>query len=281
MPWKPGQRRAQRALEDPFADVPEHLHGPLWDWILAGLQKPTRVSLPGFGLKTVASPRDRYRNVALALRIDVDLDKGPWELAASCAADHAFMLDLVEVMLEQFGYDEGRARELQGLLTMANSAYRVRDDWGGLEERVAPGVKELVSETIDTATGSAGDHLANAWNEAYGRKPDPVKAYSESIKAAEAAFAPLVSPQNAKQTLGTMIRDIKAKPAKWKFVIAEANVSGVDTTLNMMQMLWDGQTSRHGGTGPTRDETPEEARAAVHLAAALVQLGVSKAFDVV
>jgi hypothetical protein len=47
----------------------------------------------------------------------------------------------------------------------------------------------------------------------------------------------------------------------------------------MMWMLWQGQTSRHGGLGPTRAETPDEARAAVHLAASLVQFGVSGAFE--
>jgi hypothetical protein len=280
MPWKPGRRRAERALEDPFVDVPEHLHSHLWDWIHAGLQKSTIVSGPGGMARTAARPRDRYGDVALALRIDVNLDEGPWELEAMCEADDGFMLDLVEVMLEQFGLDGGRARELQDLLAKANSAYRVQDDWRGLEERVAPGVKELVTEAVDATTGSAGDHLVNAWNEAYGRKPDPVKAYSEAIKAAEAALAPLVSPKSTRTSLSTMIRDIKAKPAKWKFVIADESGRGVETVLAMMQTLWDGQTSRHGGVNPTRDETPEEARAAVHLAAALVQLGVSKAFDV-
>lgn len=230
--------------------------------------------------RTVARPRDRYRDVALALRIEVNLEEGLWELEEKSSADSGLMLDLVEVMLEQHGYDEGHARELQDLLARANSAYRVRDDWRGLEERVAPGVKELVKETIETAPGSAGDHLTNAWNEAYGRNPDPVKAYSESIKAVEAALAPLVAPQNTKQTLGTMIRDIKAKPAKWKFVIAAGNPNGVELVLNTMQTLWDGQTSRHGGLGPTQDEKPHEARAAVHMAAFLVQLGVSRAFDV-
>ncbi|MFI6986560.1 hypothetical protein ACIBSV_49580 [Embleya sp. NPDC050154] len=46
----------------------------------------------------------------------------------------------------------------------------------------------------------------------------------------------------------------------------------------MMQLLWDGQTSRHGKQTPTRPETLEEARAAVHAAAILVQWFVSGAF---
>ena len=39
-----------------------------------------------------------------------------------------------------------------------------------------------------------------------------MKAYSEAVKAAEAALAQRVTPQNGKQTLGTMIRDVAQKP---------------------------------------------------------------------
>ncbi|WP_410794077.1 hypothetical protein [Kribbella sp. C-35] len=201
-----------------------------------------------------------------------------------CNKDTDFMLDLVEVMLDRYGWDAGRARRLDGLLIAANSAYRVRatdTSSAGLEERVAPGVKELVREAVDAAGGSAGDHLVNAWNAAYGRKPDAVKAYSEAIKAAEAALAPRVAPQNARQTLGTMIRDVSAKPAKWSFTLDDGSGGGVAAILQMMRTLWEGQTSRHGGLNPTRAETPDEARAAVHLATGLVQFGASGAFDLV
>ncbi|MEV6731473.1 MULTISPECIES: hypothetical protein [unclassified Streptomyces] len=63
-----------------------------------------------------------------------------------------------------------------------------------------------------------------------GRSPEPVRAYSESIKAA-AAHA-VIQPNNAKATLGTML------------------------------------ASRHGAQSATVPETVEAARAGVHLAAA-------------
>jgi hypothetical protein len=197
-----------------------------------------------------------------------------------CNDEPDFMLDVVEAMLERYGWDDGRALALNDLLRAANSAYTVKGSRDGLELRVAAGVKELVQEAVDAAGGSAGDHLANAWNEAYGRNHDAVKSYSESIKAVEAALAPHVSPQNPKQTLGTMIRDVAAKPSKWEFEIADGHVSNVETMLNMMRTLWDGQTSRHGGVTPTRPESIEAARAAVHLGATLVQWGVSGTFRV-
>lgn len=96
------------------------------------------------------------------------------------------MLDLVEAILERYSANRTKPWELSRLLEQANSAYRLRDDLSGLETRVAAGVREVVQAAVDeSATTSAGDHLVNAWNAAYGRNADPVKAVSEAIKATE------------------------------------------------------------------------------------------------
>lgn len=197
-----------------------------------------------------------------------------------CNENLPFTLDLAEAILERYGYDKGQAMKLEELLTAANSLYRVNNTRNGLEERVAGGVKEVVREAVDTSGNSAGDHLISAWNEAYGRNVDAVKSYSESIKAVESAFAPRISPQNGKQSLGTMIRDVSAKPTKWTFALSYGGVDGVETLVQMMRTLWSGQRSRHGGPAPTSAETLDEARAALHLAAALVEFGSSGAFRV-
>lgn len=126
--------------------------------------------------------------------------------------------------------------------------------------------------------GSPGEHLATAWSLAYGRTPDPVKAYSEAIKAVEAAGTPVISPKNHKATLGTLIRDVGATPQKWNFAIARPKGDSVEDVRQLMSLLWDGQTSRHGGIASTPPETPEAARAAVHIAATLVQFFVGKSF---
>jgi hypothetical protein len=268
--WKPGQRKVARALEDPYDGVPPHLRQPLFAWVENGL-------LDNFG----SLSESRLDEVAVHLRLDLGStpERQLHSIVARINANPTFLLDMAEALLELYGFDRGRAQGLSNLLNAVNSAYEVGDSCDGLEERIAPGVKQTVTTAVAAASGSAGDHLANAWNEAYGRKPDPVKAYSESVKAVEAALAHRVSPQNGKQTLGTMIRDVAAKPSKWTFVIGDDSANGLETLLGMMRLLWNGQTSRHGGTGLTRDETPEEARAAVHLAATLVQFGVSGAFS--
>lgn len=260
---------AQRQLETPHEDVPPHLADSLWTWTSRKIENPGVIQ-------------------RLALDMRVSLENNPFtyrpyaldEIEQLCREDAHLFLDVVEWVLatSEGSFDVREYRTLNAMLAAANSAYSVRADMRGLEMRTTPEVQAEVQAVVDSASGSPGLHLAEAWNQAYSRRADPVKSYSESIKAAEAALASVVSPQNPKQTLGTMIRDVAAKPSKWKFAIADGNVSGVDTILQMMRMLWDGQTSRHGGIGHTRAETVEEAQAAVHLAATLVQFGVSGAF---
>ena len=276
--WSPGRRKARLALETPYEGVPDHLMVPLWGWADAFLSNNSDlVRSLGIEFRITLPAPDTYGGLGEAVR----------RLSERCLTDRDFFLDVVEYLLEvkcwnkRYNADWQMANALEHTLQLANSAYKVREDQGGLEMRTTPEVQAQVQEVVNTATGSAGEHLANAWNEAYSRTPDAVKSYSESVKAVESALAQHVSPQNPKQTLGTMIRDVAAKPSKWKFAIADGNVGGVDTVVHMMRMLWDGQTSRHGGVSPTRPETDEEARAAVHLAATLVQFGVSGAFAVV
>jgi hypothetical protein len=65
----------------------------------------------------------------------------------------------------------------------------------------------------------------------------------------------------------------KLRDAPHRFQVAIDGPSGGDPApvLAMLQMLWQGQTSRHGGQAPTRPESREAAEMAVHLASTLVQ----------
>jgi hypothetical protein len=45
----------------------------------------------------------------------------------------------------------------------------------------------------------------------------------------------------------------------------------VDPLVNMLELLWQAQVSRHGGAPKSRHQDQAEAAAAVHLAAVLVQ----------
>ena len=266
MAWTPGQRAAQQDLEAPFEDVPDHLVRPLWDWLETPLRaEPHLMHAAGLSFH-VAVPGRSYTHQARL---------GHFE--GLCYEDAHFTLNLIEFVLEHATQPDWRFLEAQ--LVMANSAYSVRADKRGLERRTIPAVRDHVQDVVRSATGSAGDHLATAWNSAFSRNPDPSKAYSEAIKAAEAALAPRVTPQNGKQTLGTMIKDVAQAPQNFTFAIGNgANSDGVGMVLAMMRQLWEGQTSRHGGVNPTRKETIEEVHAAISISAALVQWGVTGAF---
>ncbi|MEU3400716.1 hypothetical protein [Streptomyces filamentosus] len=197
------------------------------------------------------------------------------------------LLDVVDALLAfplEVGLetDSTTAFALTMLLDNAGSAYRVADDGCGLELRVSPGVREALHQTVTDAAaapsaGSAADHLAAAWSAAYGLHPDPVGAYSESIKAVEAAAHSVIQPNHPKATLGTMLGELKGARHKFTFAISTAAGDPIAPAEALMRALWDGQTSRHGSQGGTVPETLEAARAGVHLAATLVQWFVSGA----
>lgn len=265
-------------MEPMHEDVPSHLQHQLWTWTANYVRVDDR---NGAGAKRIRDIANHMRwDFARAPQLTVSStpERRMRAFIQEKCRDGEVQLQVIEYLLPSA--HESSAQALEEVLRLGNSAYAVATDGKRLEMRATPEVKAQVEAVIDEAGGSAGDHLTNAWNEAYGREPDPVKSVSEAIKAVEAAMAQRVSPQNGKQTLGTMIRDVAAKPSKWTFALAGADDSGVETVLLMMRLLWNGQTSRHGGVNATRDETVDEAKAAVHLAASLVQFGVSGAFDV-
>ncbi|GAA2997424.1 hypothetical protein GCM10020229_10450 [Kitasatospora albolonga] len=186
------------------------------------------------------------------------------------------LLDVVDAVLGHESTDIGGDPDgqLAALLDESGSAYRVNDRGDGLEERVEPAVRDAVRKVIsDTgavpSAGSAADHLALAWRAAYGLAPDPVRAHSEAIKAVESAAHAAVQPNHARATLGTMRGELRSTPELFTFAIPGSE--GIAMVAAMMSALWDGQTSRHGKQIPTVPETADAARAAVHLAATLVQ----------
>jgi hypothetical protein len=153
-------------------------------------------------------------------------------------------------------------------------------DGSGLERRAGVVAGTAYAKAARAAAkpdaGSAAGHLRAAWKAAHALKPDPVVAYGEAIKAVESAAHAVVEPNNGRATLGTMIGQLRGNPQAFKIALAGRSGAGdVGTVTAMLALLWDGQTSRHGGKDPTRSETLEEAEMAVHLAVTLVEWFVS------
>jgi hypothetical protein len=126
--------------------------------------------------------------------------------------------------------------------------------------------------TVSLVGQEAADHLRAGWRAAYGPNPDPDKAYDESVLAVEAVACPLVAPRDTTATLGKVIADLKNQAAKWELVITdrEGQPSGSDRLIEMLRLLWEGQ-SRHAGGPNARRQTQPEAEAVVHLASTIVQ----------
>lgn len=255
--------------------VPPHLEAPLTEWIK---EYETHEILREAALRAEVSyaPGDYYRFANYRVPA---LLKG---IQAAADPDKAFLDVLEGVLFSRFhgadneSYERSRqelklvalesAGSLDKILGLGGSHWHVVEDH--LEARVDDGVREAVEQARkETAATSASAHLGNAWLACYGRNPNPGHAYSEAIKAVEAAAAPVISPKDLKATLGTMLGQLRPTAQLWRFAIAPGSI---DPVIDSMSTLWDGQTDRHGGNRPTTPIPPEAAQAAVLLAASLV-----------
>jgi hypothetical protein len=166
---------------------------------------------------------------------------------------------------------------LAGLLDDALSVLRVEPGGGGLERRADASAEAAFGEAVRSAegasgAGSAAAQLREAWGCVHALRPDPVKAYAQAVKAVESAAHSVVEPRNVKATLGTMLGHLRANRGRFSLAIGGPDGKGdVGPLIECMTLLWQGQSSRHGSSMPTRDETLEEAAMAVHLAVTLVQ----------
>ena len=233
------------------------------------------------------------RTLALRLRWSVPQDdhrvtRRPGSRPAGLAALEAKMDDSEDVFLDVIdGLLHVRAEAisldrlplhapfpqwLDDLLREGGSAWRVNGGETGLERRVEEAVSAAMAEATRSAPASAGGHLRLGWHEAYGRSPDPTKAYSEAIKAVEAAAIPVVCPTNPKATISTVRGDLDKTQGAWELAIIDwAGASDAGPVVEMLRLLERGQTDRHGGVRPTQHVTQDAAEMAVHLATTLVQ----------
>ncbi|MFD3517452.1 hypothetical protein [Streptomyces sp. NPDC058657] len=262
---------AEPTHDGPFEEVPDHLLLPLQMWVR--------------GVLSYGGRPNENATRALCVRLRLTPPRSGNYLAPLGNAVGTELLDVVdEILAYSLDYgilDRTNLNELAELFDDAGSAYRVAENNRGLEERVTPAVRDAVRHTITEAAtqqtaGSAADHLAASWQAAYGRSPDPVRAYSEAIKAAESAAHAVIQPNNNRATLGTMLGELKGARHKFTTALSTPTTSDAIAPVEaMMRALWEGQTSRHGGQAATTPETLEACRAAVHIAATIVQWFVS------
>lgn len=189
--------------------------------------------------------------------------------------DAGHLLDVADALvhlLDRVGNDANVVDlifRLNDHLDEGRSVYEVRPDATGehwsFGRRVDPTVTAQAQRVMD-AGGTHADYLRAAWHACYDLHPDDEAAFDKAIEAIEAAARPVISPNNTRATLGTMIRDLKQKPSKWTTTLGT-----VEQLTERLQALWSIQP-RHGTPDPNevREVTREEAVACVHEAVTLV-----------
>jgi hypothetical protein len=261
--WRPlSERNDELSDEELFDGTPAHLKGPLVAWFSDN------------AYDGVAS------TIALRLRIDLrspELSSQPGELDALIRKATPYpdqFLDVIDLFLllnhREYSH-RSAADDLDRILTIGGSLWRVAADQRSLEQRVDETTRDAATAVINQQT-NASSHLASAWHYCYGRNPNPSRAYSESIKAVEAAAIPVVSPRNSRATLGTVLRELDNTQSRWQLSIKGSDGTGsITPLLSMIRLLWHGQSDRHGGLTPTTPPTQSAAEMAVHLGVTLTQ----------
>jgi hypothetical protein len=257
------------ALHD---DVPVWLHQPLHDWLLAVLADEGSTGAQQLASRVLMRLRwaKQYQEQSYVGRLEVARGKD--------------LLTVVDAVLQlhpgwelpEISYSRGfksQLRILNQALTDAASLYRIDYDGRCLVRRVDATVQALADKAVTKATATTAEYLRAAWVAAYGLHPDPDKAYDNAILAIEEQTCPLVCPRNSRRTLGTVIADLRSQSGQWELSMGDT-VTGqpatIDAVISVLDLLWKGQ-SRHAGSSNSRQQTQDEAEAAVHMSAALTQ----------
>lgn len=197
------------------------------------------------------------------------------KLLALFSADEELLLDAIDHALSHPGFHIQQpyqaADVVKSFFDDARSVYDVTHVKGIEYEicyRQPPEVTELVEKTA-SGSSRAAEHLRRAWSLGFSRNADPTAACIEAIKAIEASAKATISPDNMRATLGTMIRDMNAKPKKWRTDLETSNSKDVLVVIGMMDMVWKGH-SRHGNPDEPLEISAAQCEMILHTAAILV-----------
>lgn len=282
-PWQPlAQREAgQPPDETLFEGVPAHLEAQLRVWILTGLEGGGTAEV-AIRLRLAVNPTDAPSALAYSPSPDIELLTvvdailslgGPWPRRSAYDATG---------LLQRQDAAQMRA-QLSNLLDLSSSVYQVNSVNKRLTRRASAASAAAFQEAGATAraapaAGSADTQIKTAWDSIHALQPDPPKAYREAIKAVESAAHAIIEPNNAQATMGTMLDQMRNNPGRYKLAIPGPHGHGdIAPAIAMMELLWNGQTSRHGAQSTERPETFEQAQMAVHLAVTLVNWFLSGA----
>jgi hypothetical protein len=285
--WRPLSSRDDPEYDALHAGVPSWLKSTLLAWLAPFFKQEAYDG-------SVVTDFSRIREMERLLRIDLsgisdyDLHLKAIEMLAN---DERLLLNAVDLALlwcDKPGMSHQdvilQIEPVSRWLSEAGSAWQVAMHEGKprLERRVDATVTASARQVMSVA-GRAGQHLAAAWTQVYGRQPSASEGYKEAVRAVEAAASPIVIPRDPQPTLGKIIPALRAAPSKWRVVLRPSSgPDPVETVAHMCELFWKSQRDRHGVIDESvpLNVSLEEAQAAVHLATTLVQWFTSGAVAV-
>ena len=187
--------------------------------------------------------------------------------------DDRTFTNLLDYLASSTPFQPGTEHPLERILSEGGSAWTIirwNNIYARLTKRVPEGVTEVFHNVL-SATDIASRKLQEAWLDAYGANPRASVAYSNAVVAVETAALTVIPVNKQDATLANLFSILEAEKPKWQLVLRDSGKSpGAKSLAVMLRTLWRGHESRHGRPDYT-DATLEEARAAVVLAATLVQ----------
>jgi len=183
------------------------------------------------------------------------------------------LTNLIDWVASTTYFSANTQHPLEPILSNGGSAWTVKR-WNGsharLIKRVPDGVQAVVGGALK-ATDTASLKLQEAWLDAYGTNPRASVAYNHAVVAVEIAALSVIPTGLPEATLANVFSILEAGTPAWRLVFRDNDKApGAKSLAVMLRTLWRGHESRHGRPDYA-DATLEEARAAVILAATLVQ----------
>lgn len=263
-----------------YAGVPSWMRESLWEWLAAHIS--TYLGTSG-GRPYWEPDAALIREIERLCRIDIRWNSGDRSHSARVAglqqlrnalyANEVAFLTAVDLHLSRVT-DPTDSSILEQTLSEASSEWRVGelDSKPALVKRIDETVQRAAEETARQGTRS-GRLLAEAWRHAFSMQRDPSASYRSSVRAVEAAAGPILTPADPRPSLGKMITALRDGMTKWNFTFTvDSAVNPKGVLLQMMQLLWTNEYSRHVDADPAvpLHVSQPEAESAVILALTLV-----------
>ena len=262
--WRPlSRRRGVRDEDGPHEGVPAHMAVALETWCRTILNEMGR---GGAGVGPYVEI------IALRLRIVLEQDYPVDALMRVVHHDDDLFLDVVDMLLHSIGGRPGHSPEvakLKRLLGLSGSLWTVSTSGKELVVRVSEAEEQAYAAAVAPGD-AASEELATAWSKLYGRAPDPSDAWDHAIKEVETVLSPIIAPEQAKPTLGSLLKRLgdRADTFDLRLPTSSTESSNVEALVQMLRLVWP-NPDRHG-SGTKRTPTPEEAVDVVHLAVTIV-----------